>query len=175
MLSNRVATTETDLAPSGLMNRGIRDIESELKLLLADVFALYFKTKNFHWHMSGRFFHDYHLMLDEQANGLLSITDDIAERARKIGGRTLRSIGEITRHQRIHDNDAELVQPSEMLVELLADNRNLVHYLRHAHEICDRYKDVATASLLETWIDQAERRSWFLSEIVLGMGINDHR
>jgi starvation-inducible DNA-binding protein len=144
--------------------------ESELKALLADVFGLYFKTKSFHWHMSGRLFRDYHLMLDEHAGELFAITDDIAERARKIGATTLRSIGDVSKHQRIRDNNSELAQPREMLMQLLADNRELTGYLRLAHELCGRHKDIATTSMIEVWTDQAERRSWFLAEIVLGMG-----
>lgn len=161
-------TTELDLGHSGLPEQGIREIESELKALLADVFGLYFKTKSFHWHMSGRLFRDYHLMLDEQAGELFAITDDIAERARKIGATTLRSIGDVSKHQRIRDNNVELAEPREMLTQLLADNRELTRYLRLAHELCGRHKDIATTSLIENWTDQAERRSWFLAEIVLG-------
>jgi starvation-inducible DNA-binding protein len=134
--------------------------------LLADVFALYVKTKNFHWHMSGRHFRDYHLLLDEQTGQMFAMTDDIAERARKVGGGTIRSIGEITRHQRLTDNDEASVSPEHMLAELLTDNQQLTRFLRATHGICDRYNDVATASVIETWIDQTERRAWFLSEIV---------
>jgi len=149
-----------------LSREAVVEITSELHHLLADVFALYVKTKNFHWHMSGRHFRDYHLLLDEQAAQIFAMTDEIAERARKIGGGTIRSIGEITRHQRLKDNDEESVSPEHMLAELLTDNQQLTRFLRATHGICDRYNDVATASLIENWIDQAERRTWFLSEIV---------
>jgi len=141
-----------------------RDIGAALRALLADVFALYLKTKNFHWHMSGRHFRDYHLLLDEHGDQLFAMTDDIAERARKIGGTTLRSIGDIARHQRIPDNDADYVDPQDMLAELRDDNIRLTQSIRQAHAVCDEHNDVATASLLETWIDESERRSWFLFE-----------
>src|SRR5271156_4818740 len=140
------------------------EISAVLRELLADVFALYLKTKNFHWHMTGPHFRDYHLLLDEQAEQIFDMTDDIAERARKLGGATLRSLSDITRHQRIKDNNQETVAPSAMLEELRADNVHLTRSLRAAHEICDGYNDVATASLIENWIDQTERRTWFLSE-----------
>ena len=153
--------TPTDLTP-----KGVAAIESELRQLLADVFALYVKTKNFHWHMSGPHFRDYHLLLDEQSEQLFAMTDDIAERARKIGGTTIRSVGDIARHQRVRDNNEEFVPPHEMLTELCADNQQLTRSLRAAHAICDEYKDVATASLIENWIDETERRTWFLFEIV---------
>jgi starvation-inducible DNA-binding protein len=155
--------TPTDLAP-----KGVAAIESELRQLLADVFALYVKTKNFHWHMSGPHFRDYHLLLDEQSEQLFAMTDDIAERARKIGGTTIRSVGDIARHQRVRDNNEEFVPPHEMLTELCADNQQLTRALRAAHAICDEYRDVATASLIENWIDETERRTWFLFEIVGG-------
>jgi starvation-inducible DNA-binding protein len=150
--------------PTDLSSDAVRDISSALKVLLADVFALYLKTKNYHWHMSGRHFRDYHLMLDEQSDQIFAITDDIAERARKIGGTTLRSIGEIGRLQRILDNDADYVTPRDMLAELQGDNKQLVSEMRRTHEVCEQYNDVATASLLEVWIDEAERRTWFLYE-----------
>jgi len=143
-------------------------ISNALRPLLADVFALYIKTKNFHWHMSGRHFRDYHLLLDEHAAQIFAMTDDIAERARKIGATTLHSISDITRHQRLHDNNAESVSAEDMLSELHADNLQLARYLRAAHEICDAHNDVATTSLIETWVDETERRAWFLSEIVRG-------
>jgi starvation-inducible DNA-binding protein len=130
------------------------------------LFALYVKTKNFHWRMSGRQFRDYHLLLDEQARQIFAMTDDIAERARKIGGGTLRSVGDITRHQRLTDNNEESMSPEHMLAELLTDNRQLTRFLRATHGISDQYNDVATVSLIENWIDQTERRAWFLSEIV---------
>jgi starvation-inducible DNA-binding protein len=137
-----------------------------LRQLLADVFSLYLKTKNFHWHMSGRHFRDYHLLLDEHADQIFAMTDDIAERARKIGGSTLRSIGDIARHQRLKDNDDENVVPQKMLSELRGDNMQLTRFLRAAHETCEKHNDVASTSLIETWIDQTERRTWFLAEIV---------
>ena len=144
----------------------VEEICGELRKLLADVFALYLKTKNFHWHMSGRHFRDYHLLLDEQADQIFAMTDDIAERALKIGGTTLRSISDITRNQRLKDNNAQFVQPLTMLSELRADNLDLTRSMRSAHEVCEKFNDVATASLLENWIDETERRTWFLSEIV---------
>jgi starvation-inducible DNA-binding protein len=149
-----------------LSREGVAEISNALRPLLADVFALYVKTKNFHWHMSGRHFRDYHLLLDEHAEQVFAMTDDIAERARKIGGSTLRSISDISRHQRLRDNNEEIVTPRNMLAELTDDNQNLTRSLRSTHEVCDKYKDVATASLIETWIDETERRTWFLSEIV---------
>jgi len=157
------ATVET---LTDLGSTAVTEISSALRQLLADVFALYLKTKNFHWHMRGRHFRDYHLLLDEQAGQLFAMTDDIAERARKLGGTTLRSISDISRHQRLQDNNAESVTPKDMLAELCADNQQLTRYLRSAHEVCDKHNDVATASLVEVWIDETERRAWFLSEIV---------
>ncbi|HXW23010.1 MAG TPA: DNA starvation/stationary phase protection protein [Rhodomicrobium sp.] len=153
--------------PSGLTdlsNDATRDISAALRTLLADVFALYLKTKNFHWHMSGSHFRDYHLLLDEQSDQIFAMTDPIAERARKIGGTTLRSIGQIARLQRLADNDADYVQPQDMLAELRDDNLRLTSAMREVHNTCDSYGDVATASLLEVWIDETERRSWFLYE-----------
>ena len=147
-----------------LTAEAVAEISQELRHLLADVFTLYVKTKNFHWHMSGPHFRDYHLLLDEQAEQLFQMTDDVAERARKLGGLTLRSIGDIARHQRLSDNDQTAVSPTEMLSELMQDNRTLTQFLRSAHALCDRHKDIATASLIENWVDQSERRSWFLSE-----------
>jgi starvation-inducible DNA-binding protein len=152
--------------PTDLNHEGVAKITAELRRVLADTFALYLKTKNFHWHMTGRHFRDYHLLLDEQAEQIVAMTDDIAERARKIGGTTLRSIGDISRHQRLTDNDDESVDPKAMLAELNDDNQALTRYFRSAHELCDKYNDVATASLIEVWIDQTERRTWFLSEVV---------
>ncbi|MBV9701793.1 MAG: DNA starvation/stationary phase protection protein [Methylobacteriaceae bacterium] len=139
-------------------------IAAELNNVLADTFALYVKTKNFHWHMSGPHFRDYHLMLDEQSEQIFATTDPIAERVRKLGGRTLHSIGEIAKLSRIKDNDKEFVPPLDMLRELMADNKAVVAGMRHAHDVCDEHKDVATASLLEVYIDEAERRTWFLFE-----------
>jgi starvation-inducible DNA-binding protein len=152
-------TTRTDLKTGG-----VKDISAAMNAILADVFALYVKTKNFHWHMSGPHFRDYHLLLDEQADQLFAMTDPIAERVRKIGGLTLRSIGQISRTQRLLDNDAEYVEPLDMLAELAEDNKTLAARLRQAHNVCDKHRDVATASLIEVWIDETERRTWFLFE-----------
>ncbi|MGO6676791.1 DNA starvation/stationary phase protection protein [Rhizobium ruizarguesonis] len=150
--------------PSSLSTNATTDISAALTALLADVFTLYVKTKNFHWHMSGPHFRDYHLLLDEQAEQIFAMTDDIAERARKIGGTTLRSIGQIARQQRLLDNDADFVTPEDMLSELREDNAQLVSLLREVHGLCDEHNDVATASLIENWIDEGERRTWFLFE-----------
>jgi starvation-inducible DNA-binding protein len=150
--------------PTDLTSAAVRDIPAALRGLLADVFALYLKTKNFHWHMSGSHFRDYHLLLDEQSGQIFAMTDPIAERARKIGGTTIRSIGQISRQQRILDNDAEYVDPQDMLAELSGDNQQLTKEMRQVHNLCDEYGDVATASLLENWIDETERRTWFLYE-----------
>jgi starvation-inducible DNA-binding protein len=141
-----------------------RDIAAAMNGILADVFALYLKTKNFHWHMSGPHFRDYHLLLDEQADQLYAMTDPIAERIRKIGGATLRSIGHIARTQRVLDNDANYVEPQDMLAELREDNKELAGRLREAHNVCDEHRDIATASLIEVWIDETEQRTWFLFE-----------
>jgi len=151
--------TRTDLEQSAT-----RDISAAMNAILADVFALYLKTKNFHWHMSGPHFRDYHLLLDEHADQLYAMTDPIAERVRKIGGLTLRSIGQISRTQRVLDNDAEYVEPLDMLAELADDNKTMTARLREAHNVCDEHRDVATASLIEVWIDETERRTWFLFE-----------
>jgi starvation-inducible DNA-binding protein len=151
-------------SPTDLKADATRDISAALGGLLADVFALYVKTKNFHWHMSGTHFRDYHLMLDEQSDQIFAMTDPIAERARKIGGTTIRSIGQIARQQRIPDNDADYVDPQDMLAELGSDNQQLTREMRQVHNVCDEYGDVATASLLENWIDETERRTWFLYE-----------
>ena len=150
--------------PTDLGAEARKDIAAALTTLLADTFALYLKTKNFHWHMSGPHFRDYHLMLDEQADQIFAATDPMAERARKLGGTTLRSIGHIARLQRIPDNDAEYVTPSDMLAELREDNAATVAAMRQTHDLCDEMNDVATASLIENWIDEAERRIWFLFE-----------
>jgi starvation-inducible DNA-binding protein len=150
--------------PSDLGGNATRDIAAALNGLLADVFALYLKTKNFHWHMSGPHFRDYHLMLDEQSDQIFAMTDVLAERVRKLGQLTLHSIGEISRNQRISDNDAPYVTPQDMLAELREDNGVLTKRMREAHEMIDEHKDVATASLLEVFIDETERRSWFLYE-----------
>ncbi|RDS80043.1 Dps family protein [Dyella psychrodurans] len=150
--------------PSALGEDARRDISAGLNALLADIFALYLKTKNFHWHISGPHFRDYHLMLDEQADELYATTDPVAERVRKLGGTTLRSIGQISKQQRLSDNDAGFVTPADMLAELRDDNARLAAYMRETHALCDEYNDVASASLLENWIDEAERRVWFLFE-----------
>jgi starvation-inducible DNA-binding protein len=150
--------------PTALGEDATRDISAGLNALLADTFALYLKTKNFHWHMSGPYFRDYHLLLDEQADQIYATTDPIAERVRKLGGTTLRSTGQIARLQRLSDNDADFVTPADMLAELRDDNQRLAGFMRETHELCDSYNDVATASLLEVWIDEAERRNWFLFE-----------
>jgi starvation-inducible DNA-binding protein len=156
---------KADLAtPTDLGANAAADITGALAALLADTFALYLKTKNFHWHMSGRHFRDYHLLLDEQGDQLFAMTDAIAERARKIGGTTIRSIGHIGRLQRLLDNDAAFVTPRDMLAELKDDNRQLVGFMRQAHEVCADHNDVATTSLIEVWIDETERRTWFLFE-----------
>ena len=150
--------------PTDLKSNAVKDVSGALNALLADAFALYMKTKNFHWHVSGPHFRDYHLLLDEQADQIFASTDVIAERVRKIGGTTLRSIGDIARHQRLADNDARYVDPLDMLAELREDNQQLAARLREAHGVCDEHNDVATASLIEVWIDEAERRVWFLYE-----------
>jgi starvation-inducible DNA-binding protein len=154
------AESRTSLNPGG-----VTAISSGLRHMLADVFALYLKTKNFHWHMSGRHFRDYHLLLDEQADQIVAISDEIAERAIKIGGSTIHSISDITKHQRLKDNNQEFVSPQEMMAELRDDNLHLTKSMRTLHELCDKHGDVATTSLIEVWIDQAERRTWFLSEV----------
>src|SRR5947208_5946583 len=151
--------TRSDLTPAAT-----KDIVAAMNAILADVFALYLKTKNFHWHMSGPHFRDYHLLLDKHSDQLFHMTDPIAERIRKIGGLTLRSIGHISREQRILDNDAEYVEPLDMLAELADDNKTLAGRLREAHNVCEEHRDVATTSLIEVWIDETERRTWFLFE-----------
>ena len=159
--------------PSGLTDlseAATRDISAALEAVLADVFALYLKTKNFHWHMSGPHFRDYHLLLDEQGDQIFAATDAMAERVRKIGGTTLRSIGQISRLQRLLDNDADFVTPRDMLAELRDDNKQLAGFMRAAHTVCDEHEDVASASLLENWIDEAERRTWFLFEAARRVG-----
>jgi starvation-inducible DNA-binding protein len=157
----RIAALET---PTDLKPNAVRDIAGALNRLLADMFALYLKTKNFHWHISGPHFRDYHLLLDEQGDQIFATTDALAERVRKIGGTTLRSIGHVARLQRVLDNDADFVTPNDMLAELRDDNKQLAASLRETHGLCDEHDDVATASLLEVWIDEAERRTWFLFE-----------
>jgi starvation-inducible DNA-binding protein len=150
--------------PTTLSENAVRDISAELTVLLSDVFALYLKTKNFHWHMSGPHFRDYHLMLDDQGDQLFAMTDAIAERVRKIGETTVRSIGQISRLQRVVDNNAEYVEPLDMIAELREDNAILTRSMREVHSLCDEAGDVATASLLENWIDETEKRTWFLFE-----------
>ncbi|HEV2386302.1 MAG TPA: DNA starvation/stationary phase protection protein [Candidatus Acidoferrales bacterium] len=162
----RLAGARETTEPIGeLAREAVLEISAALRHLLADVFALYLKTKNFHWHITGRHFRDYHLLLDEQAEQIFAMTDDIAERARKIGGTTLRSIGDIAKHQRLKDDDRESISARDMLAELSVDNRELTRFLRLAHRVCEKHNDVATASLIENWIDQTERRTWFLVEV----------
>ncbi|HEX6626555.1 MAG TPA: DNA starvation/stationary phase protection protein [Gemmatimonadaceae bacterium] len=156
---------ESPLAtPTDLKTAATRDVTAAMNGILVDVFALYVKTKNFHWHMSGPHFRDYHLLLDEQADQLFAMTDPIAERVRKLGGLTIRSIGQIARTQRVSDNDAEYVEPSDMLAELREDNKTLAASLREAHNVCEEHRDIATASQIEIWVDETERRTWFLFE-----------
>ena len=154
--------------PTDLTRSAVKDIAGAMNAILADVFALYLKTKNFHWHMSGPHFRDYHLLLDEHSDQLYAMTDPIAERIRKLGGLTIKSIGQISRVQRVLDNDADYVDPADMIAELAEDNQTLVARLREAHNVCDEHRDVATASLIEVWIDETERRTWFLTEIKRG-------
>src|SRR2546428_2350013 len=154
--------------PTDLTRSATKDIAGTMNAILADVFALYLKTKNFHWHMSGPHFRDYHLLLDEHSDQLFAMTDPIAERVRKLGGLTIKSIGHISRIQRVLDNDADYVDPDDMIAELAEDNQTLAARLREAHDVCDEHRDVATASLIEVWIDETERRTWFLSEIKRG-------
>src|SRR6266702_4538864 len=161
LLQRRDAPLET---PTDLTHAATKDIAAAMNAILADVFSLYVKTKNFHWHMSGPHFRDYHLLLDEHAEQLFAMTDPIAERVRKVGGLTLRSIGQIARTQRVLDNDAEYVEPLDMLAELAEDNKTLAARLREAHNVCEEHRDVATTSLIEVWIDETERRAWFLFE-----------
>jgi starvation-inducible DNA-binding protein len=157
----RVAPLKT---PTDLKSNAIQEVSGALNVLLADMLALYLKTKNFHWHVSGPHFRDYHLLLDEQADQIFATTDAIAERVRKIGGTTVRSIGHVSRLQRVLDNDADFVTPMDMLAELRDDNKQLATNLRETHGLCDEHDDVASASLIEVWIDEAERRTWFLFE-----------
>lgn len=151
--------------PSDLGGNAVRDLTGALNETLADVFALYFKTKNFHWHVSGPHFRDYHLLMDDQAGELFALTDVIAERVRKLGGTTLRSVGHVSRLQRVEDNDADFVSPLDMIAELRDDNKQLVVHLRALKELTDEHRDVATSALVDTWIDEAEKRHWFLFEI----------
>jgi len=159
--SRRAAALAT---PTDLGANATKELTGGLNILLADVYALYIKTKNFHWHVSGPHFRDYHLLLDEQATQIDAMTDPIAERVRKLGGSTIRSIGNIKRLQRVLDNDADYVTPHDMLAELREDNKEMLKHMRILHEVCDEYNDVATASLIENWIDETEQRVWFLFE-----------
>jgi starvation-inducible DNA-binding protein len=161
---SRVLRTAPLATPTDLKPNAVRDLAGELNILLADMFGLYLKTKNFHWHVSGPHFRDYHLLLDEQGEQIFATTDAIAERVRKIGATTLRSIGHVSRLQRVQDNDADFVTPMDMLAELRDDNKQLTTRMREIHDLCDESGDVATASMLEVWIDEAERRTWFLFE-----------
>jgi starvation-inducible DNA-binding protein len=158
----------TTLSTPSNLAENADQIQRAMNPILADVFAMYLKTKNFHWHMSGAHFRDYHLLLDEQANQLLAMTDQIAERLRKIGASTLHSVGDVSRLQRVKDNDAQYVGPSDMFVELMNDNVSLAARLRDAHEVCDRHRDMATASFIEVWLDETENRTWFLFEATRG-------
>jgi starvation-inducible DNA-binding protein len=162
------------MTPTDLTAAASKDITGALNAMLADVFALYMKTKNFHWHMSGPHFRDYHLLLDEQADQIYAMADPIAERVRKLGGVTLRSIGHIARLQRVSDNDAEYVEPLDMLAELQQDNQTMAARMRESHELCDEHHDVASASLIEVWIDETERRAWFLYEASRRGGSTGH-
>src|SRR3954468_1778331 len=152
------------VTPTDLGKTATKDISAAMNAILADALALYMKTKNFHWHASGPHFRDYHLLFDEQADQIFAMTDPIAERIRKLGGFTIKSIGQIVRLQRVEDNDADYVDPDDMLAELCEDNKTLAARLRETHNVCDEYRDVATASLIEVWIDETERRTWFLFE-----------
>jgi starvation-inducible DNA-binding protein len=156
----------TKSALSDLSEKGVKEISTDLRKLLADVFALYVKSKNFHWHMTGPNFRDYHRLLDDQGEQIFAMSDVVAERIRKLGDVALRSIGDIARHQRVDDNDAPSLAPEAMLTDLLANNQELITYLRATHDVCDRHNDVATASLIENWIDETENRAWFLYEIL---------
>ncbi len=158
---SRTAPLQT---PTDLGEKATKDISAALNLLLADVYALYIKTKNFHWHMSGPHFRDFHTLLDEQSEKIIAMTDVLAERVRKVGGTTLRSIGQISRLQRISDNDADFVTPEDMLAELAQDNRAILNSMRVTHELCQEYRDIASASLIDRWIDEGEKRAWFLYE-----------
>lgn len=173
-MASKMSTREQDalrrerlmplVTPTDLERDATKDVSAAMNGVLADVFALYFKTKNFHWHMSGPSFRDYHLLLDEQAEQIFAMTDPIAERIRKIGGQTLKSIGQVSRMQRILDNDADFVEPSDMLAELCEDNKVLTSHLREAHDLCAAKHDIATAAMIEVWIDETERRTWYLFE-----------
>jgi starvation-inducible DNA-binding protein len=165
-LPTRTVTSDHTRPLSDLSSKGVEELSASLRELLADVFALYVKTKNFHWHMTGPHFRDYHLLLDDHGDQIFAMTDDVAERIRKLGGVALRSIGDIARTQRLQDSDETSLSAEAMLKRLLSDNQELTKYLRATHEVCDKHNDVATASLIENWIDETERRSWFLYEMV---------
>ena len=167
--SERERESRSSEIPTDLARDAVVEISAVLRLLLADVFGLYVKTKSFHWHMAGSGFFDLHLLLDEHSDRIFAMTDAIAERARKIGGSTIRSISDISRHQRLKDNNEEDLTPKRMLLELQADNLQLTKFLRNTHEVCEHHNDMATAGLIENWIDESERRTWFLSEIVGGL------
>jgi starvation-inducible DNA-binding protein len=160
--------------PTDLDEADVRAVSEALNGLLATSYALYLKTKNFHWHVSGPHFRDYHLLLDEQAADILAATDDMAERVRKIGGTTLRSIGHIAKLQNIEDNDADFVPPGEMLRELMNDNKRVAEDMREAHGVCDDHDDPASASLIENWLDQTEKRTWFLFEAARSASNDGH-
>lgn len=160
--------------PSGISEQGVKEISAVLNAIIADAFALYIKTKNFHWHASGPHFRDYHLLFDEQAAQIMAITDDIAERVRKVGGSTIRSISGIAKLQRVLDNDAEFVEAADMLAELCEDNKTLADRLRDAKEVCDTHRDVATSAMIDVWVDEAERRTWFLFETAKGALTSGH-
>ncbi len=178
MAVGRHSKSDTDPAslntPNDLGDNGRQEIADAVNKLVADAFALYVKTKNFHWHMTGPHFRDYHLMLDEQSDQIFATTDPLAERVRKLGKRTIHSIGEINKTARVQNNDADYIPPLEMLRELLVDNKNMAAAMRDTHEICDKHKDVATASLLEVYIDETERRTWFLFEASRGADDTGH-
>jgi starvation-inducible DNA-binding protein len=161
--------TPTDLSPEA-----VKAVSAALNTILSDSYALYLKTKNFHWHVSGPHFRDYHLLFDEQSEAILATTDEIAERVRKIGGTTLRSIANISKLQTIDDNEEDFVAPSDMLSELMSDNKKIAAFMRKAHDICDEHEDIATASLIEVWIDQTEKRTWFLFEAARNAGDGGH-
>ena len=163
LLANRAARGRLT-TPSDLSDNAVKDVAGALNAILADIYAIFFKTKNFHWHVSGPHFRDYHLMLDEQAAELIGITDAVAERVRKLGGQTLRSVGQVAAMSRIADNNAGYVEPADMLAELMEDNLHLVRTLRETKALCDDHRDVATSAMIDNWVDDAERRAWFLYE-----------
>ncbi|OPY98885.1 DNA starvation/stationary phase protection protein [Bradyrhizobium sacchari] len=169
--TNNKVSPELD-TPTDLPADGVKKVSEALNVLLADAFALYLKTKNFHWHISGRHFRDYHLLLDEQSDQIFATTDQLAERVRKIGGTTLKSIGQVAKLQTIKDNNEDYVPPREMLRELMQDNKQVAAAMRKAHEVCDEAGDVASASILEVFIDETERRTWFLFEATRQEGSN---